>query len=119
MSSDEMKSIRVTLLGRELGLRVRAEDEDHTRKLAQYVDRRMREFQRAHPEQAELTTAMITSMALAEELYDLRAEHEDAKQTLDAELDALADELSEVLHDAPHEDQKESARRFNEDQETS
>lgn len=96
-----MKSIRVNILGRDYALRVREEDEQQTRDLARFVEERMRRFQQAHPEQAELTTAIITSLALAEELHDLQAEHTAAQEQLDAELGALADRLADTLPDAP------------------
>lgn len=99
-----MKSIRVTILGREYALRVREEDEAQTRDLARFVEERMRRFQKAHPEQAELTTAIITALALAEELHDLRAAYESTQNSLDAELDALADRLAEALPAASEPD---------------
>lgn len=101
MSGSNLKSIRVNILGREIGLKVREDDEAHTRRIAQYVNKKMKNFQRAHPEQAELTTAIITSLALAEELYDLRAEQEDESHELATELDALADRLADALDENP------------------
>lgn len=101
MSADNFKSIRINILGRELGLKVREGEEEHTKRLAQFVNKKMKQFQRAHPEQAELTTAIVTSLALAEELHDLRAEQEDASDHLDDELDALADQLADALHEEP------------------
>ncbi|NBB73951.1 MAG: cell division protein ZapA [Bacteroidetes bacterium] len=92
-----MKSIRVNILGRDYALRVRDEAEDQTRELARFVERRMRQFKEAHPEQAELTTAVITALTLAEELHDLQAERDAAQEDLDAELDGLADRLADVL----------------------
>lgn len=92
-----MKSIRVNILGRDYALRVRDEAEDQTRDLARFVEKRMRQFKEAHPEQAELTTAVITALTLAEELHDLHKEHADAQQTLNAELDALAERLADTL----------------------
>lgn len=98
-----MKSIRVNILGREYALRVHEEDETQTRELARFVEERMRRFQKAHPEQAELTTAIITALALAEELHDLRAEQEETQQSLDAELDLLADRLANALRPSDEE----------------
>lgn len=92
-----MKSIRISILGREYALRVREGDEEQTRELARSLDSRMRRFQQAHPEQAELTTAVITALTLAEALHDLRRQQHEARQALDGELDALADRLANVL----------------------
>ncbi len=87
------KSIRVRILGREYALRVRPGDEALTRDVAAYVDGKMQAFQQAHPGQSELTAAVITALAIAEELYSTW-EEDDA---VDEALDALADRLDGVL----------------------
>lgn len=87
------KSIRVRVLGREYALRVHPGDEDLTRDVAAYVDAKMQAFQQAHPGQSELTAAVITALAITEELYTT---WEDADDVDDA-LEALADRLGDVL----------------------
>lgn len=94
---DQTKSIRVHVLGREYALRVQEEDEAFTREVASFVNARMEQFRDAHPEQAELTTAVITSLALAEELHTLREEQATGAEGLNEELDRLADRLGSVL----------------------
>jgi cell division protein ZapA len=95
----DTKSIRVHILGREYGLRVHEEDERHTRRMAAYVNERMEEFRDAHPEQAELTTAVITALALAEELHMVREKSETETGVLASEIDRLADRLADALDD--------------------
>jgi len=94
-----MKSIRINILGRDYALRVREQDEAQTRQLANFVEDRMRRFQKAHPEQAELTTAIITALALAEEVHDLRKERSEEHDALNDDLNALADRLAAALPD--------------------
>jgi cell division protein ZapA len=101
--SDEpvIKSIRVHILGREYALRVREEDESHTRQMAAFVNARMEQFKDAHPEQSELTTAVITALTLSEELHLLRESGEaDAARLTDA-LGHLADRLAQTVDPAP------------------
>lgn len=95
----ETKSIRVHILGREYGLRVHEEDEKHTRRMAAFVNERMEEFRDAHPEQAELTTAVITALALAEELHMLREKSETETGLLASEVRRLADRLATSVED--------------------
>ena len=57
------KSIRVNILGREYSLRVNEQDVDHTLEIATYLDTKMRAFREAHPNQHEVTTAVITGLA--------------------------------------------------------
>jgi cell division protein ZapA len=90
-------TIRVRILNREYSLLVRRQDEALTHELAEYVDSKMREFRRAHPEQPEITAAIITALALAEELFSEREEHDRFKQLLNSELKGLTDTLGEAL----------------------
>lgn len=95
--AEKTKSIRVSIMGREYGLRVQEDDEAHTRRMAASVDQRMQKFKEAHPEQAELTTAVMTALSLAEELFLQRDEYEDGTAALSGELEALVDELDEIV----------------------
>lgn len=91
------KSIRVRVLGREYALRVREEDEAITRQIAAYVDEKMQLFKHTHPEQPELTTAVITAMAIAEEYYASREQQQQFMDSLDEQLSELDDCLVEAL----------------------
>lgn len=95
--SEQTKSIRVDILGREYGLRVQEGDEAHTRRIAASVNDRMKKFKEAHPEQAELTTAVMTALSLAEELFLQHEKYEDGTASLNRELERLADRLDEAL----------------------
>lgn len=95
------KSIRVRILEREFGLRIHHENEEETRQIATFVDARMRAFRRAHPEQPELTAAIITALTIAEELVTLRAHHDEHLDDLESTLSALSDDLDAVLAQAP------------------
>lgn len=91
------KSIRVRILGRDYPLRVREEDEAAMRETAAYVDARMQAFKKIYPEQPELVTAVVTALALAEELYTAQERQKDALRRLDDELIALDRELDKAL----------------------
>jgi cell division protein ZapA len=95
--SAQTKSIRVQILGREYALRVQEGDEAHTRRIASSLDARLRQFKEAHPEQAELTTAVMTALSLAEELYLQREEHDDGTAALTEELTHLSQQLDEAV----------------------
>ena len=91
------KSIRVRILGRDYPLRVQEEDEAATREMAAYVDAQMRAFKTAHPEQSDLVTAVVTALALAEELYSAREAPQATLHQFDAEIDALDQLLADAL----------------------
>lgn len=91
------KSIRVRILGRDYPLRVQEKAEAATREMAAYVDAQMRAFKTAHPEQSDLVTAVVTALALAEELYSAREAPPHTLPLYDDELDALNQLLADAL----------------------
>ncbi len=95
----QTKSIRVHILGREYALRVQEEDEAFTREVASFVNARMEQFRDQHPEQAELTTAVITALALAEELHTLEEKQTGSTEALNEELDQLANRLGSAVEE--------------------
>ena len=95
--SEQTKSIRVQILGREYALRVQEGDEAHTRRIASSLDARMQKFNEAHPEQAELTTAVMTALTLAEELFLQREQYDDGTAALSKELEHLSQRLEEAV----------------------
>lgn len=97
MADPQTKSIRVHILGREYALRVQEDDEAFTREMASFVNARMEQFRDNHPEQAELTTAVITALALAEELHTQKAEQAAGTEALNDQLDRLTAQLGEAV----------------------
>ena len=91
------KSIRVRILGRDYPLRVQEDAEAATREVAALVDARMQAFKAVHPEQPDLVTAVVTALALAEELYNTREMPTGFFDQLDDELNALDRQLAEAL----------------------
>jgi cell division protein ZapA len=91
------KSIRVRLLGRDYTLRVRDENETLTRELEEYVDGKLRAFRDAHPEQSDTTAAIITALAIAEELFVERAARGELRDSVEGDLDDLERVLADAL----------------------
>jgi cell division protein ZapA len=91
------KSIRISIAGRDYSLRVREENEVLTRELAHYVDAKLRAFKDAHPEQSDSTAAVISAMAIAEELFMARSGSEDRGESIALALDELERELATAL----------------------
>ena len=91
------KSIRVRILGRDYPLLVREQDEALTREMAAYIDAKMQTFKKAHPDQSDLVTAVVTALALTEELFNLSERNNRAIHTLDHELGVLDRTLAEAL----------------------
>ncbi|GIV62206.1 cell division protein ZapA [Rhodocaloribacter litoris] len=91
------KTIRVQLQGRNYGLRVAPELEDRMRAAAAYVEEKLDAFRTAHPEQSELTAALMTALALADELFAAREGFTAQDEALTNDLDLLNEQLREAL----------------------
>jgi len=92
-----MQTIRVRILNRDFSLRVREQDEGLTRRLARYVDTKMQDFLRDHPDQPEITASIIAAMAIAEELFTERDARDRLEASLDQELKVMADRLEGAI----------------------
>lgn len=84
-------------MGKPYTLRVAEDDEAMTQEIAAYVDGKIRAFRKAFPKQAEVTSAVIVALALAEELFTLKEKTNSSNSDTDKELDDLSDLLDAVL----------------------
>ncbi len=91
-----MKSIKVTILGRQYPLKVDDSDVEPMYEIAQYVDHRLKTFKNELINQPETTVMVLACLSLAEELF-----HERQKQSTDDTADEAyfdaSDKLSELL----------------------
>ncbi len=64
-----MKSIKVTVLGKQYPLKIKEGDEDMMYQIAEYVDKRFHAFRKALPNQSESTIMVLASLSITEELF--------------------------------------------------
>jgi len=64
-----MKSIKVTILGKQYPLRVEDHDEEFMYQIARYVDDRFRVFKDELQNQVETTVLVLACLSIAEELF--------------------------------------------------
>ena len=95
-----MKAIRIEVLGHEYPLRVAAEDEAFTQRIAAFVDERMQAVRNEVTGVSDLTHAVLGALGIAEELVQVREELERLQRRVGTDADALADRLDAAL-DAP------------------
>lgn len=91
-------TIRVNILDREYALRVKSDDDAQmTRRIAAYVDERLRSFRQDHPDRPEMTGAIITALAITEELFEARDAISRTRNETDLHLADLDDMLARVI----------------------
>ncbi|HKI46975.1 MAG TPA: cell division protein ZapA [Balneolales bacterium] len=91
-----MKSIKVTVLGRQYPLKVDDSDVEPMYEIAQYVDQRLRTFKNELINQPETTVMVLACLSLAEELFHER-QKKSAGDTADEAYFDASDKLSELL----------------------
>lgn len=67
-----MKSIKVTVLGRQYPLVVNPKDEKMMLDIASYVDKRFRSFKSELSNQTETTVMVLSCLSIAEEMFNAR-----------------------------------------------
>lgn len=89
--------IKIRLLGKDYTLRVAKDDELATLEMASYLNAKLKAFKDAHPEQSDLTAAVITGLALTEELFVERSSTLDPGEHVNGVLTELEKKLSKAL----------------------
>lgn len=89
--------IKIRLLGKDYTLRVAKDDELATLEMASYLNAKLKAFKDAHPEQSDLTAAVITGLALTEELFIERSSALDPGEHVNGVLTDLEKKLSKAL----------------------
>lgn len=90
------RSIKVRILNRDYPLRVVDEDSEATLEMAAYLNTRIEAFRKTHPEQPELTSAVIAALSITEELLTLRERHNAVTESVEDHVQ----EMNRVIQSA-------------------
>jgi cell division protein ZapA (FtsZ GTPase activity inhibitor) len=89
------KSIKVKIFGAEYPLR--GENEDFTRRVAEYVDGMLTKIHDKIPEQPPLTVAVLTALNISEDLLKERIGHQEQESVTESEITKLSNYLDNLL----------------------
>jgi cell division protein ZapA (FtsZ GTPase activity inhibitor) len=89
------KSIKVKIFGAEYPLR--GENEDFTRRVAEYVDGMLTKIHDKIPEQPPLTVAVLTALNISEDLLKERIGHQEQAAVTESEITKLSNYLDNLL----------------------
>ena len=84
--------LRVNIFGSEYVLKA-SENQDELIKIAEYVDRKMKEVDRTQPIGSNLKIAILTALNIAEELFQNQQYHERLKDQINHESNKLSRSL--------------------------
>lgn len=96
-----MQSIKVTVLGKQIPLKVEESEIENTRKIAQYVDEKFKVYRNQLSNQPDSTVMILACLSIAEEVFELRSKlnHTDNKESdlmdhINTKLEAFINEIN-------------------------
>jgi cell division protein ZapA len=96
-----MKSIKVTILGKQYPLKVADSEVENMEKIAGFVDEKFKLYRRELNKQPESTIMVLAALSIAEELFELRqtanAIHDNEKKLMESvnySLEKLLEDIS-------------------------
>jgi cell division protein ZapA len=84
-----MSSIEINILGQKYTVKGDA-DEEYIKKLALYVDEKLKEIHAANPNITPMKAAILASLTIADELHKIRDAHETAAKNIEEKTNALS-----------------------------
>lgn len=98
-----MKSIKVSILGKQYPLKINEGDEEMMYQIAEYVDKRFYDFRKALLNQSESTIMVLACLSITEELFLMNEGSEpDNSQNVKAVFSEINNSLREIVDDIEH-----------------
>lgn len=94
-----MQSIKVSVLGKQIPLKVADGEVESMRKIAAYVDEKFKRYRKELTNQPDSTAMILASLSIAGELFELRQELEDAEKGEELLMREMNNEMEKLLSD--------------------
>jgi cell division protein ZapA len=102
MMEQEGGILKINIYGTEYPIRSDANsDPEYIRKVADYVDRKMKEIDSATEAKSSLKVAILAALNIADELYQERQIKDDLVSQMSGKIKNLSDSLDKQLTDDP------------------
>jgi|SRR5690625_313706 len=96
-----MKSVKVTILGKQYPLKIEDSEEEAIQRIARYVDDKFRQYKKELNKQPDTTVMSLAALAIAEELFEERKQNRQLSQQeqkvmkkVNQSLESFAEELT-------------------------
>ena len=83
-----MGSVEINILGQKYTIKGDAHEE-YIRKLAAYVDEKLKEIHANNPNITPMKASILASLNIADELHKLREDHDNAARNIEEKTNAL------------------------------
>ena len=92
-----MQPIKVTILGKQIPLRVRESEVENTRRIAAYVDEKFKLFRSQFSNQPDSTIMILACLSIAEELFELRTKLHETDEQENELMEDVNQQISKLL----------------------
>lgn len=94
-----MKSIKITILGKQYPLKVEDSEVETMMRISQYVDEKFRQYKKELNKQPETTVMVLAALSIAEELFEERRRNRELSQQDDKVLQGVNKSLESLLEE--------------------
>jgi cell division protein ZapA len=98
-----MKSIKVTILGKQYPLKVEDSEEENMIRICNYVDERFRKYREQLVKQPESTVMSLAALSIAEELFEARNDSSQMEKNENNTMDRVNKSLERLLEQIKEE----------------
>lgn len=95
----KMESIKVTILGKQIPLKVHGTEVENTRKIASYVDEKFKLFRNQFSNQPDSTIMILACLSITEELFELRTELNQTGEKESELMEQINEEISKLINE--------------------
>ena len=92
-----MKSIKVSILGKQFPLKVEDTEEETMKRIAHYVDDKFRQYKKELNKQPDTTVMSLAALAIAEELFEERKQNKELNQQEEKVMSKVNESLEEFV----------------------
>lgn len=94
-----MKSIKITILGKQYPLKVEDSEVETMMRISQYVDEKFRQYKKELNKQPDTTVMVLASLSIAEELFEERRRNRELNQQDDKVLQGVNKSLESLIEE--------------------
>ncbi|TVQ66497.1 MAG: cell division protein ZapA [Balneolaceae bacterium] len=92
-----MESIKVTILGKQIPLKVQSSEIENTKRIAGFVDDKFKVFRSQFSNQPDSTIMILACLSIAEELFETKAKLSKELEMDSKILDDVNSELTKLI----------------------
>ena len=94
-----MQSIKVNVFGKQIPIKVNDDEVENMKRIANYVDEKFKAYRQQLTNQPDSTVMILTSLSIAEELFELRVKNEEFKEKENELMDEVNEDIQMLIEE--------------------